>query len=1060
MKVNRIGGRTAVTRALLAGVLCMAGWVPASAAALPPGFAETQVAAGMTNVTAMSIAPDGRIFVSQQTGQLRLIKAGVLQVAPALTLTVDATNERGLLGTAFDPNFPASPYIYIYYTIPNPSPDPTVPNKGAHNRISRFTVVGDTVDATSEVAVLDLPELGTAPIHNAGAMHFAPDGTLFISVGENFNAPNSQNTAVPLGKLLRINKDGTIPADNPFVGQAGYHPAIYALGLRNPFTFDISPGTGRIFVNDVGDKLYDEINDIVAGGNYGWADTEGPHNDPRYLQPYVALPWSAQVCTVIGAAFYEPATPTFPVEYHGKYFYSDLCAAYIKVLDPATGQSTSFLTGAPTQMVDLDVAPNGDLYYLSRGSGAGAGQLWKISPSNGSPSIAMGPSSQKVTIGDTATFVCQANGFQPLTIEWYLNGNLVQGPDNVPEGRSTYSLVVSPGDNGATVRCRATNYLGFADSADAILTATTNLAPSAFILTPPEGSTYRGGDTLAFSGDASDPETGALPASAFSWEVLFDHDTHSHPGTIVNGATSGTYLIPTVGEQSPNVKYRIILRVTDPDGLVRTVERNVLPQLSSLTVASSPTGRDVKLDGQPKVAPITVSAVAGMTRTVDVQAWQHLSEGGPTSQASTVWYQFQNWSDGGARAHSVTVPDAPATVTANFDTLNSPECIDFPVLSRFLNTPFPNQTGQFSIEFDATPIANTSAVINTTIGFSDGPRGGLPGQAGAIIFNTAGKIQGRGFTGGEPANTVAPSYTVGQTYHFRLEVDITNHRYDAYYTAPGQPEALLMAGLRFRAEHMFITQLNNWGAFVSAITTPVADPSATVRVCRYSVNCANGKNTPPVVTAPPNVIVRTGAGAVSCNKLVTDAELGTATVTDNCKFGLSGITRSGVPAGNIFPVGTTTISYSATDGAGLTTVATQTVTVIDDTKPTLSGVSAVPNVLWPPDHRLVTVKINYTAADNCGPVQTVLSVKSDQPLGVFRPDWIVVDNHTVKLRAERSVLPALFGKGRTYTITIDAVDNAGNVTTQTVTVKVPAWLHTHTGSSCRNKEHCYDKTGD
>jgi len=93
-------------------------------------------------------------------------------------------------------------------------------------------------------------------------------------------------------------------------------------------------------------------------------------------------------------------------------------------------------------------------------------------------------------------------------------------------------------------------------------------------------------------------------------------------------------------------------------------------------------------------------------------------------------------------------------------------------------------------------------------------------------------------------------------------------------------------------------------------------------------------------------------------------------------------------------------------------------------------------------------------------VQTVLSVKSDQPLGVFRPDWIVVDNHTVKLRAERSILAALFLKGRTYTITIDAVDNAGNVTTQTVTVKVPAWLHTHTGSRCRNKEHCYDKVGD
>jgi hypothetical protein len=304
---------------------------------------------------------------------------------------------------------------------------------------------------------------------------------------------------------------------------------------------------------------------------------------------------------------------------------------------------------------------------------------------------------------------------------------------------------------------------------------------------------------------------------------------------------------------------------------------------------------------------------------------------------------------------------------------------------------------------------------------------------------------------------VAPSYTIGQTYHFRLELDLDTHTYDAYYTAPGQPEAVLQLGLRFRAEHLFITQLNNWGAFVSRRPT---DPTATVRVCRYSVNCSNSKNTPPVVTAPANITTTTGAGATSCGKLISDAALGTATVTDNCRFGLSGITRTGVPAGNIFPVGTTTISYSATDGAGLTTTATQTVTVTDDTKPVLSTVTATPNVLWPPNHKFVTVNIGYTASDNCTDVQTVLSVQSNQPLGILRPDWIIVNNHTVKLRAERSIIGALFGHGRTYTITVDAVDTAGNVTSKTVQVKVPAWNHSHSGNRCRHNDHRWDRDGD
>jgi len=1055
--------------------LLVAATTASAGAVLPPGFIETRMTGPMmTNVTTMAIAPDGRIFVSEQgvvvaatpgkgTGAIRVIKNDNLLPTPALTLTVDPTNERGMLGIAFDPNFATNQYMYVYYTVPQAVFDPLLPNLGAHNRVSRFTLSGDTVVPNSEFVLLDLPLLGTAPIHNSGSLHFGPDGKLYISVGENFKGTPSQDLSQPLGKLLRINPDGTIPADNPFVSTAGAHPAIWAYGLRNPFTFDVQPGTGRIFVNDVGDKLFDEINDIVKGGNYGWSDTEGPHNNPNYLQPFYYRAWSSADCTLIGAAFYDPAVRNFPASYVGKYFYSDLCAGYIKYLDPATGASSTFVASGLKTPVDLDVSADGKLYYLNRGSGVGTGEVFRIEVGDGTPHISVPPSSQLITNGDTVTFTCSANGFEPLTFEWLRNGATVSGPAPGVGGTSTYSFVVSAGDDGSTYVCKATNDYGSASSPAATLSVTSNQAPNAFILTPAEGSTYRGGDTLFFSGDASDPEGLPIPDSAFKWTITLDHDTHTHPAITLSGVRSGTYLIPQVGEQSTNVKYRIILEVTDPGTpgplqLIRRVERNVLPRMTTITLASSPTGRDVKLDGQPKTAPLTVSAVSGMTRTIETSAMQHESEGAPTAAASTVWYQFLNWSDGGARAHTITVPDSAATYTANFNRQDGPECITFETLSRFLNSPFPNQTGQFSAEFDVTPVSDNPAttVVNVNIALSDGPRGGLPGQAAMVIFNNAGKIQGRGFTGGQvDAGVTNNTYVMGQTYHARLEIDINTHTYDVYITPPGGPEYKLATALRFRVEHQFITQLNNWGVFASVIP---GDPSATVRVCRFSVNCSNTKNLAPVVTAPPDVTVPTGPAG--CSAVVSDAQLGTATVSDNCKFGLSGITRAGVPAGNAFPKGVTFVTYSATDGAGLTTTSTQKVTVVDNAPPTISSLSATPNVLWPPNHKMVTVAVNYTTSDNCGPVSTVVSVTSDQPVGIFKPDFVVVNAHTVQLRAERSIIPALFGLGRTYTIKVTAVDGSGNTTVQTTTVKVPAWMHNHTGVGCKNADHAFDKDGD
>jgi len=194
-------------------------------------------------------------------------------------------------------------------------------------------------------------------------------------------------------------------------------------------------------------------------------------------------------------------------------------------------------------------------------------------------------------------------------------------------------------------------------------------------------------------------------------------------------------------------------------------------------------------------------------------------------------------------------------------------------------------------------------------------------------------------------------------------------------------------------------------------------------------------NTPPTITAPPPLALN--ADAAFCGAVVPDVTLGTATASDNCAAGAT-IDRTGVPAGNVFPVGTTVVTYTATDAVGKTAAATQTVSITDATAPVIGGAAPSPSRLWPPNHKMVDVVVAYTAADNCGAVTTSLSVSSNEVPngsgdGNTSLDWQVVDNHHVRLRAER----AGGGNGRIYTITIHATDTHGNTSSQSVIVLVP-----------------------
>ena len=353
-----------ILRLSLSGLILFLLLIPAvNAATLPAGFTETSIS-GLSNPTAMELAPDGRIFVCEQGGALRVIKNGVLLSTPFLTLSVDANGERGLLGIAFDPNFASNNFLYVYYTVPSTP---------RHNRVSRFTANGDVVVPGSETIILELNDLSSATNHNGGAIHFGPDGKLYVGVGENANRANAQTLSNMLGKVLRINSNGTIPTDNPFFNTAtGNNRSIWALGLRNPFTFAFQPGTGRMFINDVGEVTWEEINDGVAGSNYGWPDTEGVTSNPAFRSPLFVYAHGASAttgCAIAGGAFYNPQTVQFPPNFVGKYFFADLCSGWIRAFDPATGTASGFATNISSP-VDLKVSADGSLYYLARGSSA------------------------------------------------------------------------------------------------------------------------------------------------------------------------------------------------------------------------------------------------------------------------------------------------------------------------------------------------------------------------------------------------------------------------------------------------------------------------------------------------------------------------------------------------------------------------------------------------------------------------------------------------------------------------------------------------------------------
>jgi len=338
----------------------------------PSGFTRNESwVVGLANATAFAQAPDGRLFIAEQGGTLRVVKDGALLATPFATVAVDSAGERGLIGVALHPSFATNGWVYIYSTRSI--------GGVSHNRISRFTANGDVAAAGSEVVLVDLPNLSGATNHNGGGMHFGADGKLYVGVGDNANGAQAQNLALPFGKLLRINEDGTIPTDNPFFAtQTGLGRAVWAYGLRNPFSFAIQPGTGRIHINDVGETTWEEIDVGAAGANYGWPGSEGPDNvaagitAPLFTYKHAdAAPLGSgpggffKGFAIAGGAFY-PATGAFPAGYRDQYYFADYISRFVGRLDLANGNAAYAFASLTGQPVDLLVGSDGAVYVLTR----------------------------------------------------------------------------------------------------------------------------------------------------------------------------------------------------------------------------------------------------------------------------------------------------------------------------------------------------------------------------------------------------------------------------------------------------------------------------------------------------------------------------------------------------------------------------------------------------------------------------------------------------------------------------------------------------------------------
>jgi glucose/arabinose dehydrogenase len=673
-----------------AAALCLA--TPAQAD-LPPYFGATTVATGLSRPTAIAWAPDGRMFIAQKDGQVRVLapNAPPDQTTQLLDLSghVNSYWDRGLLGIAVDTDFATNHYLYLLYTY---DANPINQSGPKSSRLTRVKVDPDNTTSGETVllgtsAEQPCPAANNAidcipsdsPSHSIGTVRADSDGTLWVGSGDgaefggvDTQAFRSYDESSMAGKIMHIDRNGNGLPGHPFCTSdstlTDVCTKLYAKGFRNPFRFTLRSGGQGPALGDVGWNSYEELDMLQAGGDYGWPCWEGTHQTPGYsADPRCAAEYAQSTrppvyeiahqnggVAIVGGPTYNGTD--YPTGYRGTTFFSDYGSGTTRRWDPTTQTASTFATGAAA-WVDLDSAPAG-LGYANRGDLV----ITQIGDfTNGTGSVVR----MYYTLGNrnpvARASASPPTGNPPRTVAF--RGDTSSDPDNdaltfdwdFGDG-SPHSSLANPTHSYATRRLY-TAHLTVADGRGLTDTATVSVTvggPTPTITGPAAGFLYTDGTAVPLHGSAVD-EAGH-PVTDLSWHVILHHSTsHIHDvGTFPGSDTSFT---PRT-DHDANSWYDVTLTATDSGGLTGSRTVTIYPRTITLTLTSTPPGATVSYAGIDHTTPFSApSAVAFHTSVSAV--------GGFTAPDGST-YAFDSWSDGGAQLHDVDIPATDASLTARY----------------------------------------------------------------------------------------------------------------------------------------------------------------------------------------------------------------------------------------------------------------------------------------------------------------------------------------------------------------------------------------------------------
>jgi glucose/arabinose dehydrogenase len=696
-RLDRLLGRW-----FLIGAFALFALVSAPAAAradlsLPTGFSEVTVADRLADPTALAYAPDGRMFIAEKAGRLRVVSpAGSLVKAPVIDISghVATAGDRGLLGIAVDAAFATNRFVYLLYTYDDDQAHPAAEKTA---RLTRIRVLPDNTvaDALTDPETVLLGTTGPAPCpapantsdciastsdsHSIGTVRADPDGTLWVGSGDGAQYSYMDPTALRTfdeqsmnGKILHVDRDGRGLADHRFcpeeINLTLVCTKLYAKGFRNPFRFQLRPGTTPV-VGDVGWNTTEELDFVEPGQSYGWPCYEGIIHTVEYEELpeckalYAAAPSQTppahnyqHVFGGSGAIVAGPQSTAagYPEAYRNAWFFGDYGAGWIKAYDLVGGQPANVRDFAPTGFsgVDLETTPEGELVYVNFGDGStNSGSVRRIVFGNAAPSA--------------AAHATPASGSSPLSVELSADVSVDPDGDSVSYAwdfesdgsddahtRTASHVYTTPGVYDA--RLTVTDERG-AVSHDTVTIAVDDAPPVATIAAPVDGSLFRHGSPVLLRGSANDAVDGELTGDSLRWRIVLHHGHHIHLVASQLPGADRSFTPP--GDHDADSYYEIEFTATDSAGLHDTRTIVIRPETIALTLASSPPGATLSYSARKYVAPVTLTTAIGYRTSVSAPE---------TLTVGATSYRFEGWSDGGARSHQFVIPAEDRTLTAGY----------------------------------------------------------------------------------------------------------------------------------------------------------------------------------------------------------------------------------------------------------------------------------------------------------------------------------------------------------------------------------------------------------